>query len=58
MFETDNFSNVFEKFGLRVSEAGFNTGGVTPFKAFPPVKARNRRLNDAFFYVMMTSNSR
>ena len=34
------------------------SSAVQPFKAFLPAKRRNRRLNDVFFPVIMTSNSR
>jgi hypothetical protein len=45
-------------FGLCESEAAVNTDAVTPFQAFLPAKTRNRRPNDAFFPVIMTSISR
>jgi hypothetical protein len=52
-------SRIAQRFGLARSRRGrYNRLFVTPAKAFPPAKTRNRRPNDAFFPLIMTSNSR
>ena len=53
------FSRIAQRFGLARSRCGgYNGLVVTPAKASPPAKPRNRRPNDACFPLIMTSNSR